>query len=193
MYDFIAGDLVSKSPTCVVIETGGVGYRLRVPLSTYEKLPEKGRVRLHTYLHVRDDSLQLYGFATEVERAAFEKLLSVRGVGPGLATMILSGLPVRELCTAVAQGDVATLTRIKGIGRKTAERIVVDLRDAMAGVLVGTEAVPVLPDTARDAVAALLSLGYVRAAAERAVQAALRKLAADAPVEQIVREALRQG
>lgn len=191
MYDFISGELIRKAPTSVVIETGGVGYDLRVPLSTYIALPDNGTVRLFTYLHVREDALLLFGFATEEERTAFNKLISVRGVGPGLALTVLSGIRVDEFCSVVLQGQAAQLARIKGIGRKIAERIVLELKDSLADMAAVGEGPAPRSDNARDAMAALVALGYTRAAAREALDKAIARAGEGAPIEDLVRVALK--
>jgi len=191
MYDFITGELIRKTPTSAVIETGGVGYDLRVPLSTYVALPDNGTVRLFTYLYVRADALLLFGFATEAERAAFNKLISVRGVGPGLALTVLSGIRVDEFCSVVVQGQAAQLARIKGIGRKMAERIVLDLKDSLADMAAAGEGPAPRSDDARDAMAALVALGYTRAAARQALDKAIAQAGEDALIEDLVRLALK--
>jgi Holliday junction DNA helicase RuvA len=196
MYDYIQGDMAAKSPVHAVIEANGVGYRITIPLSTYEVLPDSGAVRLLTYLHVREDVLRLFGFATEKERALFTRLLSVSGIGPGMAISVLNGLPVDEFRQAVADEDTATLRRIKGVGQKTAERIVVELKREMERELVQERAegrVASVAGMTSDAVAAMLALGYTRSAAEAAVGRALKKLGRDAALEQVVRTALQEA
>lgn len=193
MYDFIEGDLIHKSPAQAVVSANGVGYRLTIPISTYEALPAGGRVRLLAHLQVREDALRLYGFATEDERAIFTHLISVSGVGPSTAIAVLNGISVDDFRRAVASEQVAVLCQVKGIGRKTAERIIVDLKREMEREL--TER----PLTGKpggavtsDAIAAMLALGYTRSVAEKAVARAVDKVGYDAPLEQIVREALQQ-
>ncbi len=193
MYDFISGELVRKAPTSAVIETGGVGYDLRVPLSTYTALPDNGTVRLFTYLHVREDALVLFGFATEEERIMFNKLISVRGVGPGLALTVLSGIRADEFCSVVSQNQPMQLARIKGIGRKIAERIVLDLKDSMGDMVAAAEGSQSRSDNVRDALAALTALGYTRAAARKALDEAIAQAGEDASIEDLVRMALKLG
>ena len=193
MYDFIAGEVAHKSPTSVVLDVGGVGYDIRVPLSTYEALPDRGGARLYTHLHVRDDALILYGFATEAERDGFRRLISVRGIGPGLAVTVLSGIRVPDFCQAVARGDAGMLARIKGIGRKIAERIVVDLKDTIAEWAPSDQAGAARHEPVSDLITALIGLGYSRAEAQKAAAKALDDLGADTPVEQLLRAALRKG
>lgn len=193
MFDYIEGKLVSASPTQAVIATGGIGYRLTIPVSTFDALPKDGECKVHTYLHVREDVLRLYGFVTEDERRIFSSLLSVQGVGPGTAIAILNGIPVDEFRHAVANDDLNVLSRAKGIGRKTAQRIVLELRREMERQLVelpttGTSGAA----TSSDAVAAMLALGYKRSAAETAVSRAAKALGQGASLEKIIREALQQ-
>ncbi len=190
MYEYLRGRLASKKPTQVVLDIAGVGYRLDVPLSTFERLGDAGQdAQLFTHLYVREDALRLYGFASEAERSVFELLLSVRGIGPALALTILSGVPTDQLVRAIAEQNTSMLQMIKGIGKKTAERLVMELREK-----VGAEA-PSLTAAHRgpasDAMAALESLGVAPAKAEHAVAAAIDDLGADAAVEAIVRTALK--
>lgn len=193
MLDYVEGKLAAKSPTEAVVAVGGVGYRLTVPLSTFDALPDEGAVKLLTYLYVREDALRLFGFATEDERRIFTSLLSVQGVGPGTAIAILNGIPVPQFRQAVASEDLATLSRAKGIGRKTAQRIVLELKREMERQLAE------LPTAAAgthgltsDAVAAMLALGYKRSVAERAVARATRRFGPEAALEDIIRDALQQ-
>jgi len=179
----LRGRLAWKRPPRVLVEVGGVGYELEAPLSTVFRLPAVGEeVLLHTHLLVRDDALQLYGFATQEERGLFRELLRVSGVGPRLAVAILSGLSPAELRRCLREGDTAALTRLPGVGRKTAARLVVELRERLGGEAAegpapagaagaGMEA----PE--RDAEAALESLGYAPAEARRLVRRALREAA----------------
>jgi Holliday junction DNA helicase RuvA len=195
MYDHITGTLVSKAPMSIVLETGGVGYRIHVPLSTYERL-QRARtdsVKIYTHLHVREDQLRLFGFATEEERELFRLLQGVSGVGPNTALGILSSSSVDDIKQSIAEENVAMLRRIKGIGRKTAERIVVELREKISKEMpvgVPGEAGSRGQD-AEYAVQALISLGYTVAIARKAVRKALKKLGMDATVEKLIKEGLR--
>jgi Holliday junction DNA helicase RuvA len=179
MIAHLRGMLLEKHPNQVIVEAGGVGYDVTIPVSTYSALPETGReVRLRIHTHVREDALSLYGFLTEDEKMLFERLIGVSGIGPKLAVTVLSGLPVGELLAAIRGGAVERLVRIPGIGKKTAERIVLELRDklpapegeaavaASAGAPVGLGAVE------RDVLSALVNLGCAAAAAEAAVRKA---------------------
>ena len=195
MYEHIEGELVSKSPTAAVVDAGGVGYRLSIPLSTYRVLPasDGGRVRLLTHFYVREDAQRLFGFATEAERQVFLRLLGVPKVGPALALAVLSGLSLAQLREAVTQRRPEILTRVKGVGRATAERVVQELhRDPPSelGRIPGGGPEPDL-GKARDVASALLTLGYQRSSAERAAAHAVEALGESAAIEALVTEALK--
>jgi len=189
----LEGLVVEKSPECVVLDVHGVGYEVRVPLSTFFELPDEGKlVRLRVHTHVREDAFSLFGFLSETERALFRLLLATSGVGPKLALSILSGLPVRKLAAALRAGDLATLTGIPGVGKKTAERMVLELRDKVLGLDVDSRPErPPAPDSAAAAESALTNLGYPRPQAERAVRRALETLPEGASLEALIKEALR--
>jgi len=196
MIEYLSGILRFKEPPHVVVDVGGVGYGLDVPMSTYERLPEAGRaVELHTYFYVREDQAQLFGFLTPEERSVFEIFIGTSGIGPKTALGILSATPIGEFARAVLENDLAALMRIPGVGRKTAERLVVELRDKMKAFMVGMEARGMAlerPSRAmEDAVAALAQLGTRPAAAAAAVAKAARILGEEAASEDLVREALK--
>ena len=194
MIGALTGRIVAKQPERLVVDVQGVGYQLHVPLSTFYELGDPGAtvsLRVHTY--VREDTLALFGFATPLELQVFERLITISGVGPRLALAVLSGIEPPELVRAVMQGDVDRLTRIPGVGKKTAERIGLELKDRLPAGLAGE------PDAAGetppgggqgDVVSALLNLGYHRTAAERAAQAARKSGAAG--FERTLRQALRE-
>ena len=187
----LEGRLAEKSPEALVLDVGGVGYDVRVPLSTFFELPDEGktiRLRIHTY--VRESAFVLYGFLTDQERSAFTLLLGANGVGPRLALAILFGLPVARLAAAVRQNDVAALVGIPGVGKKTAERILMELADKVDR-LSDVEPLEDVDDAEAAAVSALVNLGYARAQAETAVRAAAEQVAAGAGLEELIREALR--
>lgn len=187
----LRGLLREKKPAMAWIVAGGVGYGVHVSLSTYEALPSAGlEVELLTVLVVREDSQQLYGFATAGERRLFELLLTVSGVGPRLALTLLSGLRPEALWRSLRQQDVGALTTISGVGRKTAERILVELKDKLPA-LPGEERA--LPPAYEDAVAALVSLGFPAGRAREAVQAAAGGANGGADLEVIVRKALAEA
>jgi Holliday junction DNA helicase RuvA len=183
----ISGTLVEKHPPQVVVLSHGVGYELDVPMSTFYNLPRTGEaVELLTHFVVREDAQLLFGFLTASERTAFRQLLKVNGVGPKVALSVLSGLSVDDLSLAVASQDAARLTKVPGIGRKTAERIVLELRDKLAAA-VGSSA-PASALAGGDVLNALLSLGYN----EREAAAAVKQLPADLPLTDAIRQALKQ-
>ncbi len=195
MIAYLKGLLAEKAPTRIVVEAGGVGYEVLVPLSTSEAMPEAGQpVQVLTYHHVREDSDALYGFATAGEREVFETLLTVKGIGPKVALGILSGSSVARFKQAVAAGDSDALTTIPGIGKKTSQRIVVELREkfpeassGQAGLL----AARALPTEAAQAVSALVALGVLPQKAKVAVETVNRKEKGLA-VEEVVRRALAE-
>ena len=198
MYAYVSGTLAEKRPTEAVIEAGGIGYRLLIPASSFEKLPAKGQpVKLVTTYVVRDDAHVLYGFATDAERTAFETMTAVSGVGPKLALAALSAMSPSELRDTVVGGDAAMLTRVPGIGRKTAERLIVELRDKFAAID-GLEPVGALggdgsAEARADARAGLEALGLSRAEAERRLRKALRSHTGVQSAEELIRIALREG
>jgi Holliday junction DNA helicase RuvA len=169
----LRGPILEKSPGRVVLECAGVGYEAAVSIPTFAALPETGReVSLHIHTHVREDQLALYGFSSLDEKRLFEKLLSISGIGPRLALTILSGLEPERLIAAIRSGDHATLTRIPGVGKKTAERVTLELKDKLEALAAGAPVTPV-PGTAgavaEDVLSALENLGYPRVAAEKAL------------------------
>jgi len=173
---YVRGELLEKSPGLVIVDVSGVGYGLIIPVSTYSELPEAGEeVALRVYTHVREDTLALYGFLETAEKELFEKLISVSGVGPGLAVKILSGLPVQDLLAAIRSGDAKTLVRIPGVGRKTGERIILDLQDKVSREAVKEEIAATDSPGAKieqDVISAMVNLGCSQDAAEKAVDGA---------------------
>ena len=174
MIAHLRGLLLAKHPNQVIVETGGVGYDVTISVPTFSALPGPGsEVALHIHTHVREDVLALYGFLHPAEKTLFEKLLTVSGIGPKLAITILSGMAVDEMVGAIRGNDVARLTRIPGIGKKTAERMVLELRDKLAVETAGAvAAIPTMNAVEEDVLSALLNLGYQRPAAERALAGA---------------------
>jgi len=186
----LRGQLIDKQPQGITVDVGGVGYRVQVPLSTYYRVGEiDSAVDLRIHTHVREDALTLFGFATTAEHELFERLIAVSGVGPRLATNILSGIDASELVAALAAGDVARLTRTPGVGKKTAERLVLELREAMQRQASSTAVLSGADRHKHDLLAALIHLGYSRAEAERAADRVLREQP-DAPMEDWLRSAL---
>jgi Holliday junction DNA helicase RuvA len=195
----LEGVLREKAPTRVVVATGGVGYELFVSLSTHAALPDEGKtVSLRVHTHVREDAIQLFGFHTDLERALFELLLRVSGVGPKLAQAVLSGIAPAELAGALGRGDAGALCRVPGVGSKTAQRLVVELRDRVAGLVAAAETAAAskeaaAPDARLDeVVSALVNLGTARARAERVACEVLERAEAEAPLEALIRAALQR-
>ena len=203
MIAHLSGTLLSKQATSAIVDVGGVGYDVAIPLSTFYELGDNGApVQLRIYTHVREDAIQLYGFKTVRERELFLQLISVSGVGPGLAIKLLSGMNAEEMIASIRTNNLARLVSIPGVGRKTAERLVVDLRDKIAALSspaleeeyaakAAAAGVPATEDTVRnDAMSALANLGYQKAAAEKAVKTAIDE-GGELTVELILRRSLR--
>lgn len=197
MITFLEGIIEDKQPTHLVLNVGGVGYDVVISLSSYDRLPGLGeRVRILTHDHIREDDHQLFGFMTADERRVFTLLLGVSGIGPKTALSALSGMSVRELKVAITDRDIKRLSSISGIGKKTAERMIVELRDKFGAGEVMAAAAPGTPETEsdirlRDAVLALISLGYKRAEAqELVIRVTSQPSMAGKDVEAIVRKAL---
>ena len=195
----LSGALVERSPGRVVLDVAGVGYEVQIPLSTFYELPEPGDERpvvLHVHTHVRAEALQLYGFARKQERRAFERLIGISGVGPRLALAFLSGIGVQDLAKAVEHGDRARLQRIPGVGKKTAERVLLELKDRLGfdepEVARPGEAPTATSGPRDDAVSALINLGYAAQTAERAVDAVLAEEGDTVELETVLRSALRR-
>jgi Holliday junction DNA helicase RuvA len=177
MIGHLRGTVLEKHPNQVVVEAAGVGYEVQIPISTYTSLPDAGAaVSLRIHTHVREDALLLFGFATPDEKTVFEKLITVSGIGPKLAITVLSGLPTADLVGAIRSGDVQRLIRIPGVGKKTAERIVLELKDKLLGVEAAGKAIgaaetgPSFSPLEQDVLSALQNLGCSRTAAEQAIQ-----------------------
>ncbi len=203
MIAYLSGTLLSKQATSAIVEVGGVGYDVAIPLSTFYELGEVGApVQLRIYTHVREDTLQLFGFKTARERELFLELISVSGVGPGLAIKLLSGMNADELVASIRTNNLVRLVAIPGVGRKTAERLVVDLRDKIAALSspafeeefaakAAAAGVATSADSMRnDALSALANLGYQKSAAEKAVTRAVDE-GGELSVEVILRRSLR--
>jgi Holliday junction DNA helicase RuvA len=193
MISYLKGTIVTASPTEVIIDVNGVGYAVSIPLSTFDTIERlTGTVTILTYLHVREDLLQLYGFATEAEREMFRSLLAVSGIGPKMAQGILSGMSTGEIRNAVLRGNVASLTSISGVGKKTAERIIIELRDKVGK---SEPADASLPSSSKqlkersEAIVALMSLGHTRQGAEQALRRVLAETQ-DLSVEEMIKRAL---
>jgi Holliday junction DNA helicase RuvA len=192
MYAYIDGKLAYKSPSYVVIDAGGVGYHINISLSTYSKLGDGERCKLFTWLHVKEDAHTLYGFADEGERRLFQHLISVSGIGPNTGRMMLSSITPEEIQTAIIKGDVSLIQRIKGIGPKSAQRLILELQDKLKKE--GPDAlmaVPVNKTVKDEALSALTMLGFARNAAEKVLEQELSKNNGDLTVEQLIKFALK--
>ncbi len=196
MISFISGNLVKKYPTHAIVDNNGVGLEVLIPVSTFEQLGDvESTVTLLTHLHVREDALTLYGFATDDERELFRDLIAVNGVGPKLALSILSGNSVEFIYKDISERNETNLIKIKGLGKKTAQRLILDLQDKAQTKIEQTiqqhEPVTVLSNQiSEQTVLAMISLGYSKAEAENAVAKAVAKKGANASVEELVRTAL---
>jgi holliday junction DNA helicase RuvA len=193
MITHIEGKLIEKTPTYAVVDCSGVGYMLHISLNTFSKLPDTERVRLFAHLAVREDAHTLYGFADNEERNLFRHLISVSGVGAGTARMILSSLTPREVQNAISSGNVPLLQKVKGIGLKSAQRIIIDLKDKVGKEEFTAGSSSVTPGNQQrdEAVAALVMLGFNKAAAEKAVEKTIKTSGTELMVEQLIKEALK--
>jgi holliday junction DNA helicase RuvA len=191
MIAHLRGKVLAKRPNQAIVETGGVGYDVTISVPTYSDLPAVGsEVALHIHTHVREDVIALYGFLRSSEKTLFEKLITVSGIGPKLAITILSGMAADEMVHAIRGNDIARLTRIPGIGKKTAERMVLELRDKLTTERAGEiPTTPAMSPIEEDVLSALVNLGYQRAAAEKAL-AAVSKNGKTGPFDALFREAL---
>ncbi|MBD3185168.1 Holliday junction branch migration protein RuvA [Candidatus Poribacteria bacterium] len=193
MIAYVRGVLDHKEPNLAIIDVNGMGYEVFIPLSTYQELPAVGdQLKLHTYHHIREDTAELYGFLSGEEKDLFELVLSISGIGAKVALSILSTLSVDEFRTSVAQGNTKALTKIPGIGKKSAERIVLELKDKIGKIHIDDEmAKMIAPESGNDAVLALMGLDVSQSAAEYAVYRAERRLGEDANLEDVITEAIR--
>jgi Holliday junction DNA helicase RuvA len=202
MIAHLSGTLLAKHATSVIVDVGGVGYEVTIPVTTFYDLGEAGEsVRLQIYTHVREEALQLFGFRTLRERELFTLLISVSGIGPKSAVAMLSGMSADEIVTAIRQSNYARITSIPGVGRKTAERLVIELRDKMAAlsspaleeqIAAGGPTAAQSEDALReDTLAALLQLGFPKPAAEKVINGAMQE-GGDLSVETLLRRSLRQ-
>jgi Holliday junction DNA helicase RuvA len=192
MYDYIDGKLAFKGAAHVVIDAGGVGYHINISLNTYSQIPEGERCKLFVWLHVKEDAHTLYGFATEGERRLFMHLISISGIGPNTGRMMLSSITPAEIQAAIVQGNVAAIQRIKGIGPKSAQRVILELQDKLKKE--GPDTLTVMPGlkTAKDeALSALVMLGFVRNVAEKVLELEIAKNTGVLTVEQLIKSALK--
>lgn len=191
MIHHISGNLTEKAATHVVVEAAGVGYFINISLQTYEHLPSEGQVKILTHLVVREDAHLLYGFVTDVERQMFRLLINVSGVGANTARLILSALAPAELTNAIASGNVGLITKVKGIGAKTAQRLILELRDKVSGLQVEGENNLVLGNTIKsEALSGLTVLGFDKNKSEKAVEKVLKDQP-DIAVEELIKQAIK--
>lgn len=196
MIAYIDGKLTHKDPTYVIIETNGVGYQIRISLSTYSALPAGERCKLNTYLHIKEDAHTLYGFMTVAEKEAFLHLISISGVGPNTGLMILSSLSVDEVQQAIIREDVRTIQQVKGIGAKTAQRIILELKDKIKKeVMVSDISVPSASyNTNRaEALSALVTLGFAKNVAEKTLDSIIKREGGNLSVEELIKFALKSS
>ncbi len=195
MISYIKGILIEKLPTLVVLDLNGIGYEINIPVTTFEKLPELGiKVHLHTYLHVREAIMQLFGFWSEKDRTLFKYLISVSGVGPRLGLGILSGVSADEFIIAVTNSNLSVLTKISGVGKKTAQRLVIELKDKLAqSVDLTSSPLAQTLTVVEEAISALVSLGYRQAEAKRAVEKVAGSESNLPSVEALIKKALQTG
>lgn len=190
MIGYISGKIISKKPTKILVDVNGVGYLINISISTFEKISEKEEVALYTHLSVKEDALDLYGFYSIAEKEMFELLISVNGIGPKSAQGILSGIQIIDLKEAIKTGNIARLISIPGIGRKTAERLMIELRDKVESLADSSETgLGGLSNVRGDAITALVNLGYNQKVAERVVRAITDKNP-NATIEDLIKEAL---
>ncbi|MFH1007396.1 MAG: Holliday junction branch migration protein RuvA [Candidatus Latescibacterota bacterium] len=199
MISYLQGTLIQKHPTHVILDVGGVGFALHISLSSYNQIGEVGaRTQLLSYLHVREDALELFGFTTEEERALFLMLISVSGIGPKLAQGILSSVSPAEFQSAIVRENITSLTALRGIGRKTAQRLIVELKDRFEKIAL-SEGIPRVPEASgkmssvEQAFLALLSLGFKEMEAQRALDRIVREEGRECPTEELVKKALTGG
>ncbi|UEG54336.1 Holliday junction branch migration protein RuvA [Mucilaginibacter daejeonensis] len=192
MYAYIDGKLTFKGPAYVVIEAGGVGYHINISLNTFSKLGDAERSRLHVWLHVKEDAHTLYGFADEGEKRLFLHLISVSGIGPNTARMMLSSITPEEVQAAIVKGNVSQIQRIKGIGPKSAQRLILELQDKLRKEGLDTlSSAPANNSVKDEALSALVMLGFARNAAEKVIDAEISKNTDDITVEQLIKSALK--
>jgi Holliday junction DNA helicase RuvA len=193
MISYVKGILDHKEPGQAIVDVNGIGYEVFIPLTTYQKLPAIGnQVKLHTYHYVREDAMHLYGFFSQEEKETFELLLTISGVGAKVALSVLSTVSVDEFRRSVAQGDMKSLTRIPGIGKKSAERMLLELKDKVGRIHIDEDTARIFGiESINEAVSALLNLGASQSMAEYAVYKAEKLLGKDARIEDIIAQALK--
>ncbi|MHA6246818.1 Holliday junction branch migration protein RuvA [Pontibacter sp. CAU 1760] len=196
MIAYIDGKLTYKDPTYVILDVGGVGYQVKISLSTYASLPDGERCKLHTFLHIKEDAHTLYGFTTGAEKDLFLLLISISGVGPNTGLMILSSLSVDEVQQAILREDVRTIQHVKGIGAKTAQRIILELKDKVKKEAMLTDSlVPAAAHNTNraEALSALVTLGFAKNVAEKTLDAIIKREGGNLSVEELIKFALKSS
>jgi holliday junction DNA helicase RuvA len=196
MIAYIDGKLAHKDPTYVIIDVNGIGYQIKISLSTYSSLPAGERCKLHTFLHIKEDAHTLYGFTTAAEKETFLHLISISGVGPNTGLMILSSLSVDEVQQAIVREDVRTIQNVKGIGAKTAQRIILELKDKIKKEVMLSDSV--LPSASHntnraEALSALVTLGFAKNVAEKTLDNIIKKHGGSLSVEELIKFALKSS
>ena len=196
MIAYLSGRLVFKDPTYVIIDVGGVGYEVKISLQTYSKLKDEEQIRLLTFLQIKEDAHTLYGFKEEAEKRLFLLLISINGVGPGTGLMILSSLNTEEIEHAILSGDVATIQHVKGIGVKTAQRIILELKDKVGKGTLESGPTPLgflksSNKTRDEALQALITLGFPKAVAEKNIAMVLKKTTGEISLEDLIKASLK--
>ncbi len=197
MITYLKGEITEKDPTFLIVEVGGIGYEVKISLNTYGHLKEATHTKLHTYLHIKEDAHTLFGFYEPFEKTRFLDLISISGVGPSTALMVLSSLSAEELHSAIVNGDAKTISGVKGIGQKTAQRIILELKDKMAKeeLLERSEGISLIQGNTvkNEALSALATLGINKAAAEKTIDRILKESDADLSLEELIKLALKRA
>jgi holliday junction DNA helicase RuvA len=195
MIAYLKGKLTHKEPTHVIVEVSGVGYHVNISLNTFSEIKEREDIRLSTYLQVREDAHVLFGFSSEAEKGMFQSLISVNGIGPSTAMVVLSYLTPVELKAAILREDAATLQAVKGIGGKTAQRLILELKDKLKkdGLEETTSSTPAYNKMKQEALSALMTLGIAKLAAEKSIDTVLKKSGNTLTLEDLVKQALKNA
>lgn len=195
MIGYLFGEITIVDPTLFIIDVGGVGYEVRISLNTYSKLKQIKKGKVYTYLHIKEDAHTLYGFYSSDEKSLFIQLISISGVGPSTAILMLSSMNPSEIKEAIAREDVVTIKKVKGIGLKTAERIVLELKDKIRKEITGEKLIEVIPDNFRvireEALVALVTLGIQKSMAEKSINIILKNADKDITLEEVIKLALK--
>jgi Holliday junction DNA helicase RuvA len=196
MIAFIKGNIISKDPSHVVLDVNGIGYEIRISLNTYSDIGDKSEIRLSTHFHVKEDSHTLYGFTNSEEKRVFLHLISISGVGPNTALMLLSSLRSEELKSAIVNEQVSVIQSVKGIGAKTAQRIILELKDKLPSDMLEESSIKSSQNnntTRSEALSALLTLGYAKAAAEKAIDKIMREQGSAVSLEELIKNVLKSA